>query len=662
MKKYLIRSTVVWFIFFNSSSASAQMPLYDALKLSKYLNNDGDLKSTQDTVYFILDNYFEPERKNTIHEIDSMVRKGPDKFLVLSGSARSQSDGNKSGSVFSGIGKAAGGLNVTNFADGLAKFLIERAKQELSIAFFRQFQETLESNKYRHLRTLFSNTTSLLKTIDKDIYKFSAYIQALRDAFIKDLNNLFDTVPGAIKDGLLNDAFNKASPAYLKELFIYAIQITKGIKNGKHPGEIIENFNLITPDTTKTGLTDINAVIQITKLFSTSLKTLSGNEKQYWASGDSIRLLLADSNVFRIYLGLIYQKAAGIKFSNGISFQDQMLIAVKKITPYEDLIRNNIDKFTAIEEAIDDFKDKKKNEISYSDYYNLFKSVTEMLKINEDIEKLPGLNISFPQRYLTFINLAENSNEFFLDINLKKYSSGVMRLVTVLDTVLKAAYDKFVPTKTDTLATYAKLREAIVKYGTFLASVAEAQSSDEVKAAIEAAVLPVGSSSVKRETYFNIALNSFIGPFAGQEYLPKLKEKQWASVAGVTAPVGVAFSWGKIKGKDLVHKKSGKKVGGKSVSIFIPVIDVGSFATFRLSDDSSNVSSEVKLKNIISPGLYVYYGFGKCPISIGAGAQLGPQLREVNAKNINIDKNYYIRFGLNLVVDIPFFNLYTRNN
>jgi len=38
-------------------------------------------------------------------------------------------------------------------------------------------------------------------------------------------------------------------------------------------------------------------------------------------------------------------------------------------------------------------------------------------------------------------------------------------------------------------------------------------------------------------------------------------------------------------------------------------------------------------------------------------------LRGVTAKaaSLNIDKNYYLRFGFNVVVDIPCFNLYTKN-
>lgn len=654
MKLFLITA----FCFLSVKLSCAQAPYEDAIKLSKLLVN-GEWPDNTNTITAVKDILSHYCKRTEV--ADSFLENNPfmSKFAI---NWVNRSSGNNPGllSVSSAF-SAVGGINVSNIADGLAKFLVERAKQELSIAFFRDFKETLEKPEYKHLRTLFPNTMALLKTIDKDIYRFSAYIQSLREAFIKDLDNIFDTAPQAITDGLLDKAFNASSPPHLKEIFIYALQIAKGLKHGTHPGLIIENFNLITPVPAKPTLTDINAVLKIVKLFSASLRSVSADSKTYWASQDSIGLVLSDVNTARIYLGIMYHKAVGIQFSNGSFFRDHMATAVNDVSPYIDLIMKFKDKCKDVEEAIGDIRDKKKADISYNEYYRLFRSITDVLRINEDIEHLPGLAITVPQHFKTFVAVAENCNELFLDISLKKYSTGIMRLVMICDTLLQPAYDKYPANKTAgvELPLYKNFRKYLIKYGTFIASIADAKNSDEVKAAIEAAVLPVGSASIKRETDFNISLNAFIGPYGGWEYLPKLKEKKGAASAGVTAPIGLAFSWGN---KKLKETRNGKAVGGKSLSIFIPVIDIGALASYRLSNDSSNIASEVKLKNIISPGLYFYYGFGKYPISIGAGAQLGPQLREISATDINIDKNYYIRFALNLVVDIPFFNFYTRGN
>jgi hypothetical protein len=55
-------------------NSDAQNAYYDAQKLRTFTNDDGDLKSVQDEVYFILDNYIEPQKKNNIHELDSILR------------------------------------------------------------------------------------------------------------------------------------------------------------------------------------------------------------------------------------------------------------------------------------------------------------------------------------------------------------------------------------------------------------------------------------------------------------------------------------------------------------------------------------------------------------------------------------------------------------
>jgi hypothetical protein len=659
MKRYLLLSIISVCAFVPVKS---QNPYYDALSLTQLLNANSkwpDINTTKQAVYDILSHYC--TRNDIVQH-----------FLTNDPYIASYADGwtNKSGAgAIGGLNPAsvissAGGVNVTNLADGIAKFLIERAKQELSIAFFRNFKEKLEDPNFRHLATLFQNTFGLLKTIDKDIYKFSAYLQSLRDAFIKDLNNLLDTAPRAIQDGFLNSVFNDPARNHLRPMLLYALQVTKSIKNGEHPGKIIENFTL-SPSGGSAILTNINAFIGLVKLISTSFKSISTDPNKYWVPMDSIGFLIANPNAAKIYFGLLWEQGASIQFSNASTFQGLLTSAIENFTAYLDLVRNCTTAFQNIRDAIMDLKEKRKSEITYAEYYNLFESVIGLLKIDEDIEQVPGIVTGITSGYKDFINVAGNVNELFLDISSKKYSSGVMRLVAVCDIILKPAYDNYTPPAGNprTLASYVDFRKNVIKYGTFLASIAEAQNSDEVKAAIEAVVLPVGSSSIKRETYYNISLNAFIGPFAGGEYLPKLKKDQWAFVTGITAPVGVAFSWGKIK-KHETRTKNGRAVtvGGKSASIFVPLIDIGALASFRLKNDESEVASEVHLKNIISPGLYFYYGLGKTPISIGLGGQLGPQLRQVTTQDVNVDKNYYLRFGLNITVDIPFFNFYTKDN
>ncbi|MEZ4919819.1 MAG: hypothetical protein R2792_12025 [Saprospiraceae bacterium] len=85
------------------------------------------------------------------------------------------------------------GMFVSNLADALSNFLVKRTKQELTMAFFRDFQDKIENNEY--LNALFPETASLLKVIDTEIYQFNTYLGALRENFARDLKVL----PGNLK-------------------------------------------------------------------------------------------------------------------------------------------------------------------------------------------------------------------------------------------------------------------------------------------------------------------------------------------------------------------------------------------------------------------------------------------------------------------------------
>jgi hypothetical protein len=195
----------------------------------------------------------------------------------------------------------------------------------------------------------------------------------------------------------------------------------------------------------------------------------------------------------------------------------------------------------------------------------------------------------------------------------------------------------------------------LVKYGSFMASVATAKSSDEVEAAIEAFALPVGSSRIKRETPFNVALNGYAGFFYGHEYISGIRDKLAFNSYGVTAPVGVSISIGQ---RQLLNPFSSK--GHSSYSLFISLIDVGAIAAYRISNDTVAQVPTIQLKDIFSPGAFLSIGIPKTPLSLNLGAQFGPNLRKVkNAQNDYASKTY-TRLSVSLCVDIPIFNFYTK--
>jgi hypothetical protein len=85
-----------------------------------------------------------------------------------------------------GLLTGLGNTDITYFAAGLARFLAERAKQELNEAFFSKMKDQL--NAYPELKTVFPNTSKTLNTIET--YSYASVIQVLKEAFETDIQNL----------------------------------------------------------------------------------------------------------------------------------------------------------------------------------------------------------------------------------------------------------------------------------------------------------------------------------------------------------------------------------------------------------------------------------------------------------------------------------------
>ncbi|MGE5107966.1 MAG: hypothetical protein ACM3H8_10500 [Sphingobacteriales bacterium] len=675
-----MRKLLFAFVMVFTLQAYCQNPYYDALKLREYMVTDsagrtrfiipipGDPNEAQQKIKMkeycdlINNNYYSGKLATArqVHlALSTTTRAEYNPFLadyltpagILSIDVTNLNQGT-SANLISKIG----GFNVTNFADGLAKFLVKRFKEELSISFFEKFKDEMSDPKHEDLQVLFPQTYKVLRVADKDIYNFSIYINTLREAFIKDLTNMYKSFK-KVKDLPKYKSYFD-SHVELNTLVLNAFYFIDQFTNGVHPGAVIANYNpdaLLNFTPANINLqTNIRSSVKMLRIFSNSLKSTSADN--YWVPADSVGMMLADPVTRDLYFGLLYQwTEVSISFqtkTGSLTFRHILEKAKNtgtEIEQFKEHIETIISHAQEVNEYITSTKEKKKSEVDYNDYYRLLNASLDILDDGLSLPNLKALNIdealqgSIQNKASRLLTIARSSAELYTDIRTRNYSSAVLNTITLIDSIFENNFDS-------------KLRSSILKYGNFAASVASAKNSDEVEKAIDAVALPAGSSRIKRESPVNVSLNAYVGGIAGWEYLPALKQKQTSGTVGFAAPVGIAFSFGNIKKKD-----ASGKTGGKSFTFFLPIIDVGALASFRLHDDSSKVASEVQLKNIFAPGLFIYYGFGKCPISIGAGAQIGPQLREVTASISNIEKNYYVRYGISICVDIPLLNFYTKS-
>lgn len=193
----------------------------------------------------------------------------------------------------------------------------------------------------------------------------------------------------------------------------------------------------------------------------------------------------------------------------------------------------------------------------------------------------------------------------------------------------------------------------VVQYGSFMATVAQAKSAEDIQKAIEAAALPPGSYTIKRTSELNWSLNIYPGATAGYEGIVTDRVRHGALNFGLTVPVGFAFSWG-LQSSCLFPKES-------SFSLFVSVFDLAAPVNFRLlQDKDEQLPGNLKFTQLVSPGVYCIYGLPKSVFSIAVGVSIVPQLRDVTIDNISLEQKNALRLNISAMFDLPVFNFYTQ--
>lgn len=647
------------------------VPFYDAIALAEAINEKDDrileilkkyttesLENIKDAKKVFDKNTFLIEYMKDVNELQSIVKKAKDRGLL---------------NIHS-LTTPAAGLSATKLAEGIAKFLVERTKKELSIAIFQNFKKELEKEKYDILKTLFPETFAILQIIDTEIYTYSSYLQMIRETFEKDLSNMFSSLGNVLEKEKIKKLFS-SDKEWLRIILKAAFDIIDGLKKEKHPGDILAEFDAekLKDNTTDDKLKNLRNAVKLLQVISGSLKEKTGSGR-YWIDKDSLKELFKWDEkqkgyfVFNLYLGLIYEqsKSKDIKFKigdNEIALADE-LIKLKEVSNKIEDIKKQIEEFVTgvniVENSIKGLKQAQQNDQkTYEDYYKAYNTVLDtieyVLPLGEHIvnkKELPGSKVSFDDsRIKTFTEIARKLGDIYLDIKRKEYSMAVFNVIRVADGILQLSGYKQEQIETEPkLSLFRKIRSTFLKYGAFMAGVARAENSDEVKKMIESAALPVGSYRIKRTNPFTISLNSYVGFLGGQEnYLAERgKDKEWKENMAVTAPIGLAFNFG--------LKSKGKYVS--SFSFFASIIDLGAIVRYYFEKDENGTVEEKGLstitwKDIFSPGAFLIWGPKNLPVSFGLGVQLAPDIKKVYNDGTIERIPSRIRWGLMIGVDIP---------
>ncbi len=548
-----------------------------------------------------------------------------------------------------GLGAAASGLGLpsSSFLMGLTDFLVTRTKQELTIAFFQDFQKKVEESE--ELQYLFPATSSVLLEIGKDIYQFNAFWEVLRGSFLSDLDELVYHLDDYVQNS------SRIKDDKIKYMMSDYFKTVEMLRDQTAPAEVVkylaEDAYLHTLPATEEGeeseiVATLQGNLKLLGLFSRSLEQKDRNG--YWVEPRQVVDLLRDTVLADFYLGFLYQQGKDLMIGDTTlgSYLLKLNEGNKQLRPLVNDLKRFLDRANTVARISKDIRARKNErrrakaagldpgeaELEYKDYFDFTQNVAGMLTFGYQLKKdLVGSSSKQDSIAHLYISIVNDINELGLNIRQKHYTSALINTLFIIEKLLPE--DEF-----------SCQRQTLMKYGTFIATAVNAKSSKDVSNAIAAFALPPGGSAIKKYSKFSVAVNAYVGLSGGQETLNGFGT---SSYYALTTPIGISFNWG--------FRKAG------SLSILASALDIGALTAFRFQDDNASELPDLKIENVFAPGGYLVYGVPKYPLSIGIGAQLGPNLRTVtdNAGLETVTNGW--RMGAFIAVDIPIVSLYTSN-
>lgn len=375
-------------------------------------------------------------------------------------------------------------------------------------------------------------------------------------------------------------------------------------------------------------------------------KTKSGR----WITPSEFDRLKNDEYAWNIFLSLLYQRLHAVDDAYSFDAQGMALLATKFLNLVIDIEQQS--------QALRFKKATQSSSLSFRDYYpfirssvDLFNTVINTPVIGPERHRLADLHEDLGR----VTTISDESLSLYENIFVKEYGNAILNATELM----KILTHQDTPPE-NKLAEKARTRNlrginAVFRYGSFMASMLDAQTSEQVKAILKSTTLPPGSSRIKREVVSSFTVNSYLGIAGGRDYLLNAPTGLEASALGaaLSVPIGLTYSFSPSFLKN-----------SSSFSIHVPMLDLGAITAYRSNPDGNTVDinnlPELEWKNLFSPGAYIIYNFANSPFSVGFGGQYGPQLRQLDQASGTPTFVNSARFPMGFFsVDVPFYNLHT---
>ena len=480
------------------------------------------------------------------------------------------------------LGESQGAAGATPFAEtainGLTDFIVNRAKDEVSISFLIGLRDRINADPF--LKIVFKETLIIASKLEASSAK--QLIPALRAALIADLR--------ALPDALLQGDCLAVEPLDPKcTIEALAVSIEKHLKTDAEKTELRNAITLFKQNketvvvftrslrdlikgvpalTAVSGYADLKpTVLPTAPQVRYSLITIGTVAREYRWAPIQTKSFLSDPVQRSRFLALLVRDLKISQTGELAGVNTWADIVKSNEARANDIVASLDVSVRAVETVRSSLSDANTNKSeAFGDIAN---AVVQIMGSGR-----PFLDPSAASQLDNIISKINHINKVQIAIASRDYVTAITDANLVL-----SDFGVDIP-----------MPSGVMKSLTFAATLASAKTSEEASAAIEAAALPVLSYRVKRtrgdgEHGTWIGINSYVGGAFGAEHTTAAGGDQ-VGFGGLSIPVGIEF------GTPLSTPVF------KSFSVFVPLIDVGTVASFRFKKtdtDQSPASSRTYL-------------------------------------------------------------------
>lgn len=238
------------------NTSFSQIAYYDARSLRKMVNAGGAVMALPGT-----ENDLILKRIWSYYKLDN-VTSNPFLHSFFQGEGLSAED---QMILKSSRGNFLSGLDVTKYANALASLMIDRAKQELTIAFFNRFRKFVEENPEAGI--LFPKTTDNLSNLLS--YKYPEMLPALRVSFFEDISKIAYTLDDVLALPRYEQLLAKVPEV---KIVLRSLRLAQEIISGAtHPADAFTDFAAF-PEWKDTSLINWGSSVRLADIFSQSVR------------------------------------------------------------------------------------------------------------------------------------------------------------------------------------------------------------------------------------------------------------------------------------------------------------------------------------------------------------------------------------------------------